>query len=497
MSKRRTLESLGNLPYTTIDGGRWLKKALDPADIDVDVAGLPDINTNPRTVLNYQYQGDIPLPSPTTYNANIVQSYDVNFYVYQNPIVFGTSVSYPSGSKPLGGGTPIIFKADGTAVLPDAISPVNGQIFMNSQIEGDTLTEKCASMTRYCQKYRMIYGGVQCIPACSALFDSGTIEATQQIFTPKIGSISNEIIISSGTSTNKLYRCQTFHDNDFPDSGDGIQNPTTLYCRYKEGLYMPYKLRNPLVYDYSNSEEYCVSDSPYYVTAEAALHWNETINDVATNHQTVLNFNPDTRSFEPANPVTGTVTWMRWDFKCVSKTGLFFKLSFIWSNPNPSTPLTWELDYNLPILDSNVGSLDNDNFKVYITGADPSVNANPSTAVGTELVPYINETNIGVVCFRSIGLQATIRVIFRMGVEMMITAGGVYSPFKHKAPKYDQRALSTYARTVHLMRDAFLGNAATPEGHAEFGANLASLIVLDEATAGANMGTSWYGRVSV
>lgn len=47
MPKRDRLE-ISSYPYNTLNGGKWLKKALDPADTDVDVVGFPDTETVPR-----------------------------------------------------------------------------------------------------------------------------------------------------------------------------------------------------------------------------------------------------------------------------------------------------------------------------------------------------------------------------------------------------------------------------------------------------------------
>lgn len=502
MTKRlRTLETLGNLPYTTIDGGRWLKKALDPADIDVEIAGLPDTTTNARTVLNYQFQGDIPLPSPSTYDSNVIQSYDVDFYVYQNPILFGMSVSRPAGLKNLGGGLALRFYPNGEIGIPEGYSPVTVQCFENSQIEGDNQNTKIENLEKYCQKYRMIYGGVQCIPACSALFDSGTIEATQQIFSPKRDNVANVIDNSPNLNTvNTIFHCQTFNPNDFPDEGSSIQNPTTLYCRYKEGLYMPYKIRNPLVYEYRSSEDSCVNSSPFVITNEisASIYYNEG-NPSELSTTTELDYNPATRKFEPIGTTYNHTTWaVTWRIGCYSKTGVKFYL-IVEMKVEHGTELPSQLitlpsvipSYPALIQNSPIGTT---NVKIN------TYNALETTSSGeyriTKSLPY-QECNVGIICFRSVGLQATIRVIFRMGIEMMITAGGIYSPFKHKAPKYDQKALSSYVRTTHCMRDAFLGNAATPEGHVEYANQLALMVASDEGTTVSNLGSSWYGRVSV
>lgn len=508
MSKRtRTLETLGSLPYTTIDGGKWLKKALDPADIDVEIGGLPDTTTNPRCVLNYQFQGDIPIPHSNTYVASAVQSYDVDFYVFQNPVTLGMSVSRPAGTRNAAGTSISWDSTSKTFRFGPGISLATVQTFLNPQIEGNTQNEKLDSLERYCQRYRMIYGGVQCIPACSALFDSGTIEATQQIFSPEQKNINDNLIIQPLEITNgdiaerrlvdnKVHQLQHFEENDFPDEGSSIQNPTALYCRYKEGLYMPYKIRNPLVYPYRGSEQRLYTEAPYVMTDTIYFRYRS-----GSSYAVAAGiFNPDTNSCTcPTVPTTVEEIL----FLCYTKNGIPFYISMYLS----SIPSEFTFPTILPAYNSNtlcrLGSdgLSTANTSFYhIEGGDYRLTDNDVESRYHDRtvcdIP-IMEANVGVICFRSIGLQASIRVIFRFGLEMMITAGSVYTPFKHKAPKYDQKALNSYVRSIHNMRDAFLGNAATPEGHALFAAHIAAIASDEGGTYISNQGSRWYGTVSV
>ena len=521
MAKRvRTLETLASLPYTTIDGGKWLKKALDPADIDTEVNGLPDTTTNQRTVLNYQFQADIPVPNNNTYVASAVQSYDADFYCYQNPITLGMSVSRPTGTKNPVGVPVTIDWANMIVTLPPGYSPGTVRVFLNQQIEGEDQNQKAESLKKYCQRYRMIYGGVQCIPACSALFDSGTIEATQQVFSPERKYASNLHITngltygSNSTPDGTVYELQKFLPNDFPDEGSSIQNPTALYCRYKEGLYMPYKIRNPLVYDYRGSEQKALTEAPYVISDvvifKVSIWANSTV--VSTSYIQVP-FDPALNSFKytPTLASGQTATLDNIHFLCYTKTGIPFH-TFLGRSSSvnntgfenvgtiafPDTleayastkEITWQ---NLGWFMASAGFVKN--FSAWY---DPE---NPAHSESTQYsavfdVPY-QDVNVAVACFRSIGLQANIRVIFRFGLELMIVAGSVYSPFKHKAPKYDQKALSSYIRATHNMRDAFLGDAATPEGHALYSAHIAAIAAADDSGYISNQGSRWYGAVSV
>lgn len=522
---KRSFSNISDFPYNTNDGGAWLRKALDPAELAVEVIGMPDTNTNARTILNYQSQFDIPPPDPDSYIATSVAGYDANLYLYQNPIIFGMSVSYPQGTtNPLM--TAVNFDFSNLSfILPVGTAPRTVTVYMNEQIEGTTYEEKRKNFTKYCQRYRMIYGGVQGIPACSDMFDSGTIEATQQIFNPE-NSIASDFADPRGSSddnygsisalshtlpdvisaTGKTSRKQTYRPNDFPDNGVAIQNPSSLYCRYKEGVYMPYKIKNPVIHPYLNSEEYTLIESPYVVTSLAIAQ----IIDSNGIKSSWMDYDPATRMFKAGNyselnpsNASAVLFWI----KCYTKTGIPFwfvakcdcndrtisypnsytfefpELANAWQTGTPlqyqeffdnvQTPTSATRIYSLTIANAELGPNSEDKFS-----SEPfKVLTSP-------------EANIGVINFKSIAVQASIRLIFRLGFEYMIVAGGVYSPFKHKAPKYDQKAIDSYVSATHNMRDAFYGDAATSAGHQEYSTRILDLVA-------GNAGSGWYGLVGV
>lgn len=491
MSKRGRIDA-SNLPYGTNDGGKWLRKVLHPADINVEVSGMPDTATNARAVLNYQFQSEVPVPSPATYNENIT-AYDADLYVYQDPIVYGLAVSYPSGTLDIAGKT-VSFSIKEfepcTITIPDNCAPRTIKVILNDQIEGNTRYEKMQSLQKYCQRYRMIYGGVQGIPACSALYDSGTIEACQQVFSPANGNVSDLCSGAWGTKTANhadgvVVPHQIFQSTDFADSGNSIQNPASLYCRYKEGIYMPYKLRNPLVHNYKGSEQKAVTSAPYIVTGVCSYAFDSSLN---THEFFEWRYNATTRTFTSPKPNIGIEFFA---FKCVNKLGVQFYLAY--------SPQGNVLDGNVTLPDASE-----------IAGYTKATSAAPADGywytfqklpfVGEIDSPYIlpvGDVNIGVISFKSIGIQAAVRLVFRMGVEMMITAGGVYSPFKHKSPKYDELAINTYIKACHNLRDAFLGDAGSAEGGGEFGGRIGEIIMAGGAHLIGNQGSSWYGQVSI
>ena len=60
--------------------------------------------------------------------------------------------------------------------------PRTVSLIKNEQIPGRTYADQQKSMSDFCQRYRVIYGGAQVIPSCSDNYNSGTVEACQQVF---------------------------------------------------------------------------------------------------------------------------------------------------------------------------------------------------------------------------------------------------------------------------------------------------------------------------
>lgn len=510
---KRSFSNISDFPYNTNDGGAWLRKALDPAELAVEVVGMPDTATNARTVLNYQMQNDLLAPDSDTYIPSNVATYDATLYLYQNPIMFGMGVSYPQGTKDPSSGTLNINWATGKILFPPGTAPRTVTCFLNDQIEGASFKDKLDNFKRYCQRYRMIYGGAQAIPACSDMFDSGTIEATQQIYNPEntnevdivkytteqLGHISSVMGETSNDGRYGAYKKQIFNENDYPDSGSAIQNPTALFCRYKEGCYMPYKLRNPLIHPYLNSEETAVHEGPYIMTnicvyrytVGTTVHAGYCDYDASTRE---LKINFDADYFAP-NDSNNAYFFI----KCYLKSGVPFWLSFhvVASGVGgvlDSTYYDWvppsriEAFETADYLHQEQNTTTQRTFTVYKSNATIGLN-DEVTNYPFKVLPTV-DSNIGVINFKSIAVQASIRLIFRLGFEFMIVSGGVYSPFKHKAPRFDQKALDSYISATHNMRDAFYGDAATSAGHQEFSTRILDLVA-------GNTGTGWYGQVAV
>lgn len=96
-------------------------------------------------------------------------------------------------------------------------------------------------------------------------------------------------------------------------------------------------------------------------------------------------------------------------------------------------------------------------------------------------IPDMLEAQMATIHMTGVSSTAPIKLILKMGVEILLTAGSPYSPFKFISPKYDESALKSYLRCTRIMRDAFYANAGGSGGQAEFVRALNDLIENDTA----------------
>ena len=259
----------------TEEGRKWLWKALNPADPGTAAIGLPTGQSNNISTLNYQSQYDVTAPPGVT---SAYPSFDCDLYLNHNPVIFGTAISYPSGSMDLSGVGSFEIEttvAEGKVtvkITPDDIPdrPValrTVQQLMNSQIDprafqySNSLASKRVLYSQVIQKARMSYGSIHVIPTCSDLNNGGLITACQQVCEPKESMIDD---------TNGIHLL-AYNENDFPNIEDTIQNPQMYSARYNDGCYMPYKIRDPFKNEYISSEREVTCRAPYVVTGVSML----------------------------------------------------------------------------------------------------------------------------------------------------------------------------------------------------------------------------------
>ena len=543
------------------EGRKWLWKALNPADPGTAAIGIPTGQSNNISTLNYQSQYDITAPPGVT---SAYPSFDCDLYLNHNPVIFGTAISYPSGSMDLSGvGT---FEVNTTVdetkktvtvkITPDDIpdKPVamrTVQQLTNSQIDprafqySNSLASKRVLYSQIIQKARLSYGSAHVIPTCSDLNNGGLITACQQVCEPKESMIDE---------TNGIHLL-SYNENDFPNIEDTIQNPQMYSARYNDGCYMPYKIRDPFNNDYVASEREMTCRAPYVVTGVSLLVADQfgtvaggvftpstTAN--ATNYtvrqvpmtltqaadSTMFSIEATTNTARTEGEVAATksnVLAIRFDVcNLIGQRGYFYvslndetkkdgqSKSYGFSNiiSNSTSSTTYKQMSNMfngPFAEGMSGDFTAGQIKAesngplwqsmfqgkqwfhlprLITAWDSQgfgASQNPMgiqwVSVDTTLtslsslkaltrgtIPDMLEKQMCTVHMTGVSATAPIKLIMRMGVEILLTASSLYSPFKYISPEYDESAIKSYLRCTRAMRDAYYANAGGIGGQAEF-----------------------------
>ena len=553
----------------TEEGRKWLWKALNPADPGTAAIGLPTGQSNNISTLNYQSQYDVTAPPGVT---SAYPSFDCDLYLNHNPVIFGTAISYPSGSMDLSGvgsfeiNTTVdtVKKEVTVKITPDDIPdrPValrTVQQLMNSQIDprafqySNSLASKRVLYSQVIQKARMSYGSIHVIPTCSDLNNGGLITACQQVCEPKESMIDD---------TNGIHLL-AYNENDFPNIEDTIQNPQMYSARYNDGCYMPYKIRDPFKNEYISSEREVTCRAPYVVTGVSMLvayQFGTVSNGVLTQTQTstatnysvkqipmTLTQSPDSTMFTiegtTSTALSGgntaqdmsNVLAIRFDVcNLIGQRGYFYVslndesmvstnsqtggLSTIISNNTSSTTFKPMANmFNGPFSETlsgtftagqleaaNNGPLWSSMFQgkqwfhiprlitawdAQGTGASENPKGIQWVSVDTTLtslsslkslsrgtIPDMLEKQMCTVHMTGVSSTAPIKLIMRMGVEILLTASSLYSPFKYISPEYDESAIKSYLRCTRAMRDAYYANAGGMGGQAEFIKALSDLV---------------------
>lgn len=543
------------------EGRKWLWKALNPADPGTAAIGIPTGQSNNISTLNYQSQYDITAPPGVT---SAYPSFDCDLYLNHNPVIFGTAISYPSGSMDLSGvGT---FEINTTVdevkkevtvkITPDDIpdKPVamrTVQQLTNSQIDprafqySNSLASKRVLYSQVIQKARLSYGSAHVIPTCSDLNNGGLITACQQVCEPK------ESMIDEANGIHLL----SYNENDFPNIEDTIQNPQMYSARYNDGCYMPYKIRDPFNNDYVSSEREMTCRAPYVVTGVSLLVADQfgTVNEGVFTRSTTANATnytvrqvpmtltqaPDSTMFTIEATTSTAITEgdiaatksnvlaIRFDVcNLIGQRGYFYVslndesqnnvesksygFSNIISNSTSSTSYKQMSNmFNGPFVEGMSGGFTAGQLKAetngplwksmfqgkqwfhlprLITAWDSQglgASQNPVgiqwVSVDTTLtslsslkaltrgtIPDMLEKQMCTVHMTGVSATAPIKLIMRMGVEILLTASSLYSPFKYISPEYDESAIKSYLRCTRAMRDAYYANAGGIGGQAEF-----------------------------
>ena len=555
-------QKAGLTAYETEEGRRWLWKALNPNDTATASVGIPADKTHNISALNYQSQYDIAAPPGVT---AAFPSYDVDLYLNHNPVVFGTSVAYPSGTMDLSqvgsfqvsiqanaadNSFTVLMKPDDAPMKPVGLRTVQ-QLF-NSQIDprvfsySSSLASRRLLYSQLTQKAKLTYGGALVIPTCSDLNNGGLITACQQVCEPKVSMVD---------SANGIY-LNSYELNDFPDVEDTIQNPQMYSARFIDGCYMPYKMRDPFNMEYKASEREITNRSPYSVTGVSVITVSGLTDNLGTikstaeatyfsSYQTPMTFVPNandtgfvlsakvpapTDSAGKIDDAKSPVVAFRFDVvNYLGQRGYFYislNNEFLGTENTNSTIIqstghnyrvTSEI-FKGPVTEglsgehaanfanaawwtnSTIANGDYIRIPEILTAwntqgtgytqnplglqwesTDVTVGAVPNSALARGTMPDMLEFQMCTVHMTGCSSTAPIKLILKIGIEILLSAGSPYSPFKFISPKYDESALKSYLRCTRAMRDAYFANAGGMGGQAEFIKALSDLIESDSA----------------
>lgn len=198
-----------NLPLgTTADGKNWCLKALHPSDPISTGSGIPDESSVPSVFMNYQTSSII--------NTTLVDgTWGFQMSVTPNPVSFGCyRVLHSSGAT--------------SDWLP----------IYNSQLPGNSHSDKFMSFRTQCERWRLAYMSVTLQQDAPALSDQGHIAACQSVFSParlNFGYKTNGFTWASRSAIATSV-------GDSPTFEQLQSMPGAYYTNSKEGCYMPLKL---------------------------------------------------------------------------------------------------------------------------------------------------------------------------------------------------------------------------------------------------------------
>jgi len=216
-------------------------KALHPSDVALEVQGVPDRSCNPTVMQHFNSISNFSVPADT------VGPWTAQFQFLPNPVSFGWLRTLTNGE---------------TSIL-------GSQNILNTQIEGDNITDKTVSFLSTNDRWRLAYYGVTIHLNAPTLADQGTVACCQRPLTfreftfgvPTSGSGSDTPI-----ATIKMLRPEDNDDNstDYPNYDKMMSMPNAYTGNARDGVYAPLRLEKP-DFDWSTRHDQC-----YWINAEHA-----------------------------------------------------------------------------------------------------------------------------------------------------------------------------------------------------------------------------------
>lgn len=542
-------------PWDTNDGQKWLAKALNPAGFQsVDLKGLPDQEAHNVVVLNYQSQYAI--EPPAMYNAagTDYSTYESEILCFQDPVVLGVSASYPTGTTdPLHDNKTVHVKfgsADAGHTSPPSISfnstgivfPRTCKTFINTQLgAGRDMDAGYNALKGVAQRHRVIYGAIQAIPTCSAQDNSGTIAVSQQ---PFIGdNYNNQTTVGWGWGIplgiekerqdgkdilhmaedygTQQTATRIYTEEDFPNAEDTIRNPAALLTRFYDGCYAPYKLKNPFQEDFITTSDNVCTVAPFWTVGAGYRLYGSTA-------WTPMEWDVTAKAFLPPKDGNGNRPNVQAEYlklTLMSKTGAEKEIVFCnWDTRaavGAQNRLTGLFEADVTLTDGYIlNNFDAENTNHLLADNNgrgyqeiqftyngvPQTDEDPAAPEDYLYLGVYRAGNMGMprarlpnsnmcsIISKAMNMRGNITVLFRMGVEVIVTGASAYSPFNHRSPQYDESALKSYLKITHRMSDGFYGNAASDTFHTGLYQWIVNnLYTSDDSVDFANRGAYWRG----
>lgn len=251
---RNKIDNIGISLGSTVAGGNWARRALDPSDTLVDVQGMPDTTTDEIGI--EKYQQTLMIRPPVAASATELYDYEIRqigdpvcpFEVIitpqSNPTNTDASFTYVN-SQISGGTTPNYF----SGTFADRVTATTA-----------TVTARRATFKGMYQKARLLYQGVTIKQIASSLADQGSVIAVQQDTNPKIYQTYSAAPAAGHRSVENVHY---FSDNDFPDIDNAANMPRFYQERSVQGCYQALHLSRDFDKWKNLEEEVSITSDPY------------------------------------------------------------------------------------------------------------------------------------------------------------------------------------------------------------------------------------------
>lgn len=210
-NKLKDLILARNIPMGSTETGRvWCLKALHPADSTIPFSGIPDPDSMPVVMQNYQQTVTCLNPTPSASG-----NWDLDVFFFPHPYLMGAVHTIDSAG--VHQWTPIL----------------------NNQISGASVSEKRASFTNTVERYRLGYLGITGYHDASALSNNGQLSAAQFTMSPSYTAIISPAMTGNTEYVTRLVELW----NDAPRTFEQLQSsPNAYFGAARDGVYVPFRL---------------------------------------------------------------------------------------------------------------------------------------------------------------------------------------------------------------------------------------------------------------